>query len=597
MASKDPAEKVNAVNRSPVFSPLDVRSPINIQGGTHNPSALQITLRQFDSGKLTKAVRPVTGARYIAISHVWGKARWQNVLEEEVLVSDEKARFLKDRLYSVVGDSWFWMDVLCIDQHDKDSRVAITQHIPEIFKNAQKTIVVRNSQGFRDCCARAVGLVRKATDVDKVYEVWVEHLQSAHLGTPGGRIDEQIFARLWPHQELALSHCVQFVRCDDLESDVDSQTRRCDYFQCSVAANQLLSFAASPAIAMGWGLEGGEGWIELNVKLSDAFINGGIVSRPLLGQTQLYPSRMELTAVLTSTRVTGHPRDFILAVMPQYGFYTVPKDARRMSFGELFVDCFRQGERAQWPYAPLISADWTPASGTSLFAPTTNIPEPRYLGDMIKLMLGGGAIGGEEEYDFHPQAVEVRQIDLSDCAGAIRVLRQCSRYSTAFQLALGERHLAVVGALDRTELPITSQIGVDQDEVILDDEVLGLCALDALEKVNNEGSELPSMFLQNQSWTEPAVRVAALLSCGIGSSAYVWSKDNLTPVLVKFRDHWILALVWNSVAQLNCRFLLFEAAPWLHSEERWTFVVCPNVEPRFWSVGFFPPVVKLNEDC
>ena len=47
---------------------------------------------------------------YIAISHVWGSdANWRKIplLEEEVMLSLEKADFLTYQLPDIVGEEWF----------------------------------------------------------------------------------------------------------------------------------------------------------------------------------------------------------------------------------------------------------------------------------------------------------------------------------------------------------------------------------------------------------------------------------------------------------------------------------------------------------
>jgi Heterokaryon incompatibility protein (HET) len=90
---------------------------------------------------------------YLAISHVWGEAEWRvlSVLDgEKILASKEKARFIEDGLREFTGEEYFWMDVLCVDQGNADARVAITQHIPAIFRRAQKTIVIRDGYVFRN---------------------------------------------------------------------------------------------------------------------------------------------------------------------------------------------------------------------------------------------------------------------------------------------------------------------------------------------------------------------------------------------------------------------------------------------------------------
>ena len=123
------------------------------------PPTLQITICRYESSKLVKRSLPLNSIKYIAVSHVWGQATWQRVAghEEKVLVSNEKAKFLAERLPSVVGDQYFWMDILCVNQRDSTERVAVTQHIPSIFRLAERTIVVRDSTGFQSCCAAVIG--------------------------------------------------------------------------------------------------------------------------------------------------------------------------------------------------------------------------------------------------------------------------------------------------------------------------------------------------------------------------------------------------------------------------------------------------------
>lgn len=68
-----------------------------------------------------------------------------NGIDSECLVWDDKAALIAEQSSGLVGDTYFWMDVLCVEQREKAARVAVTQHIPTIFRNAQRTIVVRDS--------------------------------------------------------------------------------------------------------------------------------------------------------------------------------------------------------------------------------------------------------------------------------------------------------------------------------------------------------------------------------------------------------------------------------------------------------------------
>src|SRR5215469_5990642 len=78
-----------------------------------------------DTEKLERVKRSVD-SEHLAVSHTWGEAEWQLVLEFdfEVLASKGKTIFVGDRLLHIVGSQYFWMDILCIDQRDRDARMA-----------------------------------------------------------------------------------------------------------------------------------------------------------------------------------------------------------------------------------------------------------------------------------------------------------------------------------------------------------------------------------------------------------------------------------------------------------------------------------------
>ena len=86
---------------------------------------------------------------------------------------------------------------------------------------------------------------------------------------------------------------------------------------------------------------------ESQIKFWDAFLNSGFVARESPSSALLeFPGYIEIALQRNSIRVTSKPRDFVLAIMPQYGFYAVPKDPRKMTFGQLFLDCYNQLETA-----------------------------------------------------------------------------------------------------------------------------------------------------------------------------------------------------------------------------------------------------------
>ena len=129
---------------------LDLGHPPTQMANEQTPT--QVTLCRYESGNLVKGRAPLSETtEFFAISHVWGNCEWHHipVLESDVLVSREKAEFITWQLQSIVGSHYFWMDVLCIDQRNREERIAVTQHIPAIFRFAQTTIVVKDDRGLR----------------------------------------------------------------------------------------------------------------------------------------------------------------------------------------------------------------------------------------------------------------------------------------------------------------------------------------------------------------------------------------------------------------------------------------------------------------
>lgn len=118
--------------------------------------------------------------QYLAISHVWGQAKWQDISRidfGQILVSESKARFITEDLSRIVGEEYFWMDVLCVDQKDKEARVAMTQYIPRIFRHALRTVFVKDDV-IQSCCVRAM----EFDSMEKIGEGLSVHREECHPG-------------------------------------------------------------------------------------------------------------------------------------------------------------------------------------------------------------------------------------------------------------------------------------------------------------------------------------------------------------------------------------------------------------------------------
>lgn len=150
-----------------------------------------------------------------------------------------------------------------------------------------------------------------------------------------------------------------------------------------------------------------------------AFLTCGTISRTSVNPRPSVPTKLDLGLHFQSVRRTGNPKDFTLAVMPQYDFYTVPVDAKQMIFRELFVDCFQQGARADWGLWPLLA--WLVLDPTDALPPTDNIPEPVTLGDAVRLFLG--ACPKLEDEGIHVEVV--RNIEISNSEEIFGQICQC----------------------------------------------------------------------------------------------------------------------------------------------------------------------------
>ena len=128
----------------PTSNPNPTADEPQLHNLANSASSLLVTMCCYHTGKVEQTTVSVADTTYFAISQVWGIVKWRKVpgmIDGEILVSEEKPKFLVEQLPSIVGHNYLWMDVLCVDQHDKAARVAVTQNIPTIFRQAQRAIV------------------------------------------------------------------------------------------------------------------------------------------------------------------------------------------------------------------------------------------------------------------------------------------------------------------------------------------------------------------------------------------------------------------------------------------------------------------------
>lgn len=188
---------------------------------------LRVTLCRFQDKYLIKETRSLAETDYVAVSHVWGDAQTYDISygqggADEIIISPEKAQFLRFHFGGIIKDDWFWMDILCIDQNNPEARVAVTQHIPLIFRLAKKTLVVKDSTAIRRCCDAVTPILidyifsrrTSLASAHRVMSAVLDHYRQNRTHLPW--VSDGVLNRLWPLQEILLSDKIEFTWCDPL---------------------------------------------------------------------------------------------------------------------------------------------------------------------------------------------------------------------------------------------------------------------------------------------------------------------------------------------------------------------------------------------
>jgi hypothetical protein len=373
---------------------------------------------------------------YIAVSHIWCRASWCSIpgISWKVLASPQKAEWVSEKLPHLVGSTHFWMDILAIDQADSAARVAVVDHIPILYINAQRTIAVREEGGFQSCCANVVPEYRDEIEDSKTKE---EHLKEERLieshfkDCHSSGIEEVWLDRLWPLQETMLSNTLQFTVCRSSRLKHHSDTWKTSLASLDLSDSSGTSkdsklalklirplFDSLHSVAEAWmdhGLFLWKGSKDSNVEipwqqhadLHDRFISAMLRNTTVSRSTERYAGFQyspynTLADESKSRRRTSKSRDFILALFPQFKWYEKPVNVLSMTFGEIFVDALGQWRRNNnenladmvaprsiidfYPLVPaglITSLSITPQQS---FEGSSELPTPYWFGDFTKLI-------------------------------------------------------------------------------------------------------------------------------------------------------------------------------------------------------------------
>jgi hypothetical protein len=544
----------------------------------------KITLCRFGSeGQLESFEGDTNATEFIAISHVWGPADWTDIpgIQNQVIVSQHKAEFLKTKLPKIVGQLPFWMDVLCVDQRSKAARIAVVQSIPDIYRNAVRTVAIRDGDGFRGCCADAISSFADWNLRGK--EELLGHVRVKHPHT--GLIEAYLF-RLWPLEEILLSNNVQFEVCADWEPE--SRNEDADFGVSRVTSSLLNIVASLDALGSCWYRKGrSDNTItdETMGEFARAFMAcDGPVSRPAGHAMPEHPSSSDnlwYQMNMNSIRATGKPRDFVLAVMVQYSWYHVPAQAGSMTFSELFLDCHRQAHEAGFGFNSklLEMTDIPQEAGGSRWVPSEDIPTPTCLGDFVKLIRPPSPASSPSKVAVVGNTFDRRKLLMpSNMMLVLQVIQTAMKFSPRiWSLAHQGGELSKYGSWRSDFESIRSQrndggdgasnsaAAAEQDILVqkraserLLEEVssyldaqwtaLGLYQQDSEASGDWTNTYLPYLVhFDPPEYKQTLFFLAAMLSCGIPLSAFDWARERLYAIVIAFPEQPVLALILRSV--------------------------------------------------
>jgi hypothetical protein len=291
---------------------------------------------------------------------------------------------------------------------------------------------------------------------------------------------------------------------------------------------------------------------------------------------------------------------------------TVPKTAKSMTFGQLVVDCFQQIASIPDNYeiekfylvrfAPLFTEQIEDKYGTT--SAIADIPESLFLSDFVKLLYGpkfifpqyrGLSIGGFQFWGYPVQVENAVGMKTSD---AIPIVRQCAHTSKLLWMMSEYGELSELTG-NSTSLEPSSILKLDDlNPQYRDNTQLALIQktlFSDFRRVRKTVSDLDVSF----EVLKPGVflRMAALINCGLGVSAFRWSKHYLTPILVKFKSQCFLSLAPNCVVhEPGYAFWIVECHILSNSvKTRFGLVAC-NDNLKSHRLCLFPPDADVDVD-
>lgn len=295
------------------------------------------------------------------------------------------------------------MDVLAVDQRDENQVIAVVENGPDIFLGAERTIAVREGDGFFDCCAEAI---RNLHNLQETRSAIYNHIRDHRFYL----LEEMYLKRFWTLEEILVSHTVQFTSCIDRENLTSVLTAASLMYKGPSEINEMSAKLAERnrsvydniyrdetrriidalnCLIMGFSLGAGEHTDRLMLAFIQAYVCCGIVTRTKSLATgafadPLSPRFQDIFAY--SERKSSKPRDYIFVSMAQQSWYCSPAGAKHMTFNEIFLDLDRQAKRAKGFACRITESMTGDCAFDGAWNPSSDLPEPICLGDFVLLL-------------------------------------------------------------------------------------------------------------------------------------------------------------------------------------------------------------------
>lgn len=302
-----------------------------------------------------------TDDSYIAVSHVWGTPETISQVHVDGVGDVSLSPGKKDILAilqrpDICGQSWFWMDLFCIDQTPNAS-ISISDQllaIPQIYKSSRcvkvliETPICRTwhenaitTDAFQVWCSTTWKADEKlATEKAENFEAW----ESIHARKcPCMLYHDAWFDWLWTRQEGLYAATLDFVplnmvNCLRYEIAQSNERKWVAQGDNRKRRERVLTFIADKLEYHG-ALCREENRTAAYFKMMYQHRLGIDQFDEKIGPVDGYSP---IDEAWRSSRITTKPRDYVLAIFPDIKGYRIPPNARGLAFRQLLLDAIVQ---------------------------------------------------------------------------------------------------------------------------------------------------------------------------------------------------------------------------------------------------------------